>query len=72
MRIENSDERRFYEIEAVENGWGLAELKRQFKSSLYERLALSRDKKGVLAWHLASPHARSALKRGFGIITNIR
>ena len=49
MRIENSDERRFYEIEAVENGWGLAELKRQFKSSLYERLALSRDKKGVLA-----------------------
>ena len=49
MRIENPDERRFYEIEAVENGWGLAELKRQFKSSLYERLALSRDKKGVLA-----------------------
>lgn len=49
MRIENPDERRFYEIEAVENGWGLEELKRQFKSSLYERLALSRDKKGVLA-----------------------
>ena len=50
MRIENPDERRFYEIEAAENGWGLEELKRQFKSSLYERLALSRDKKGVLAW----------------------
>ena len=49
MRIENPDERRFYEIEATENGWGLDELKRQFKSSLYERLALSRDKKGVLA-----------------------
>ena len=49
MRIENPDERQFYEIEATENGWGLAELKRQFKSSLYERLALSRDKKGVLA-----------------------
>ena len=48
MRIENPDERRFYEIEAAENGWDLAELKRQFKSSLYERLALSRDKKGVL------------------------
>ena len=44
MRIENPDERRFYEIEAAENGWGLEELKRQFKSSLYERLALSRDK----------------------------
>ena len=49
MRIENPDERRFYEIEAAENGWGLDELKRQFKSSLYERLALSRDKKGVMA-----------------------
>jgi Uncharacterized conserved protein len=48
MRIENPDERRFYEIEAAESGWGLEELKRQFKSSLYERLALSRDKKGVL------------------------
>ena len=48
MRIENPDERRFYEIEAAENGWDLPELKRQFKSSLYERLALGRDKKGVL------------------------
>ena len=49
MRIEDPEERRFYEIEAAENGWNLDELKRQFKSSLYERLALSRDKKGVLA-----------------------
>lgn len=48
MRIENPEERRFYEIEAAENGWDLVELKRQYKSSLYERLALSRDKKGVL------------------------
>lgn len=47
MRIENPDERRFYEIEAFENNWSLRELKRQFDSSLYERLALSRDKKGV-------------------------
>lgn len=48
MRIDNPQERRFYEIEAVENGWTLSELKRQFAASLYERLALSRDKKGVL------------------------
>lgn len=48
MRIENPDERNFYEIEAANNGWDLAELKRQFDSSLYERLALSRDKKGVM------------------------
>lgn len=48
MRIDNPDERHFYEIEAAENDWDLDELKRQFNSSLYERLALSRDKKGVL------------------------
>ena len=47
MRIENPDERRFYEIEASENNWSLRELQRQFDSSLYERLALSRDKEGV-------------------------
>ena len=47
MRIDNPEERRFYELEAVENNWDLAELKRQFDSSLYERLALSRDKRGV-------------------------
>lgn len=49
MRIENPDERRFYEIEATENNWSLRELQRQFDSSLYERLALSRDKTGVKA-----------------------
>ncbi len=47
MRIENTAERRFYEIEAYENNWSLRELKRQFDSSLYERLVLSRDKEGV-------------------------
>lgn len=47
MGIQNSDERSFYEIEAVDQGWNLKELKRQFDSSLYERLALSRDKEGV-------------------------
>ncbi|MFA6331587.1 MAG: PDDEXK nuclease domain-containing protein [Methanoregula sp.] len=47
MNIENRDERRFYEIESRENQWSLAELKRQFNSGIYERLALSRDKKGV-------------------------
>lgn len=47
LGIQNDSERRFYEIEAAENGWTLPELKRQFNSSLYERLALSRDKDGV-------------------------
>lgn len=47
MGIKNKEERRFYEIEAVEQGWSLRELKRQLDSGLYERLALSRDKEGV-------------------------
>jgi len=47
MGIRKREERRFYEIEAVEQGWSLRELKRQFDSGLYERLALSRDKAGI-------------------------
>lgn len=47
MNINNADERSFYEIEATEQNWSLRELKRQFDSGLYERLALSRDKKGI-------------------------
>ena len=48
MRIKNVDERHFYEIEAARNDWSLSELKRQYDSSLYERLALSSDKEKVL------------------------
>ncbi|MBF0432922.1 MAG: DUF1016 family protein [Fibrobacteria bacterium] len=47
ISIENQEERKFYEIEAAKEGWSLRELKRQFNSGLYERLALSRDKTGV-------------------------
>jgi len=47
-RIQNDEERNFYEIEAIENSWSLRELRRQFDSALYERLALSRDKDKVL------------------------
>ena len=47
MRIENIDERHFYEIESVKNDWSLTELKRQYNSSLYERIALSTNKDKV-------------------------
>ena len=47
LTISNADERRFYEIEARENSWGARELERQIAASLYERLALSRDKEGI-------------------------
>ena len=48
MRIENIDERHFYEIEAIKNNWSLSELNRQFDVALYERLALSKDKEKIL------------------------
>ncbi len=44
MAIDQRDERQFYEIEAEENSWSLSELKRQYNSGFYERLAMSRDK----------------------------
>ena len=48
MRIEDRDERDFYEKEAIRSNWNVDTLKRQFHSSLYERLALSRDKNDVM------------------------
>ena len=45
--VDNPNERSFYEIEASEQNWTLRQLKRQFDSGLYERLALSRDKEGI-------------------------
>ena len=47
MRIGNVEERHFYEIESVKNNWSLNELKRQYDSSLYERIALSKNKDEV-------------------------
>jgi predicted nuclease of restriction endonuclease-like (RecB) superfamily len=47
LKIEDEKERDFYEIEAAQNNWSVRELMRQFNASLYERLALSRDKKTV-------------------------
>ena len=47
LTIKNPDERSFYEIESANESWTVRELKRQFDSSLYERLALSRDKAGI-------------------------
>ena len=48
MRIEDENERSFYEIETEKNNWSVRELKRQYDSALYARLALSRDKEGIL------------------------
>ena len=47
MRFYIVDERHFFDIESVKNVWSLIELKRQYDSSLYERLALSTNKNKV-------------------------
>jgi predicted nuclease of restriction endonuclease-like (RecB) superfamily len=48
MRIDNPDERSFYEIECAKQQWSVRQLQRQVASSLYERLALSKDKAEVM------------------------
>lgn len=48
MRIKNEEERRFYEVECLRQDWSVRQLKREYGASLYERLALSRDKQEVL------------------------
>lgn len=48
MREENPQARNFYEIEAYNQQWSKRHLQRQVDSSLYERLALSRDKDEVM------------------------
>lgn len=48
MRIKDEKERRFYEIECQKQDWSVRQLKREYGASLYERLAMSRDKKEIL------------------------
>lgn len=42
-------ERNFYEKQCIHEFWSVRELKRQKQTSLFHRIALSKDKKGVLA-----------------------
>jgi predicted nuclease of restriction endonuclease-like (RecB) superfamily len=48
LRVDKPQARAFYEIEALKNNWSARELERQKNSLLYERLALSKDKKGLM------------------------
>ena len=48
MRINDENERRFYEVESLKNNWSLRELKRQLNSALYTRLSISKDKNQIL------------------------
>ena len=48
MRIKDANARSFYEIECAKQNWNVRWLQRQVNSSLYERLALSKDKGEVM------------------------
>lgn len=49
LKCEDDMEMQFYYQEAINQKWKVRELRRQIKSSLFHRLALSTDKAGVLA-----------------------
>ena len=53
LRVEKEEARNFYMIESITNNWSTRELERQINSLLYERLALSKDKKEVKKLSLA-------------------
>jgi len=48
LKANNDLELSFYNKQCQHERWSVRELKRQMKSSLFERLALSKDKEGVL------------------------
>jgi predicted nuclease of restriction endonuclease-like (RecB) superfamily len=48
LRVGRVQARAFYEIEAIRNAWSVRELSRQTASLLYDRLAKSKDQKGLM------------------------
>ena len=48
IKLDEQHKRQFYIQECINSRWSVRELKRQISTLLYERLMLSKDKKGVL------------------------
>ena len=48
MRVDRVEVRGFYEKEAIENNWSSRKLERQIGSLLFDRLAKSKDKAGLM------------------------
>jgi len=48
IKIDNALERSFYEKKAVLENWSVPEFKRQKNSSLFLRLAATKDKEGII------------------------
>ena len=49
IKIDDDLERSFYEKDSINEKWGVRELQRQMDSALFLRLAVSRDKEGILS-----------------------
>ena len=49
LKIDNDLERQFYQQQTIKENWSVRELKRHKTSALFQRLALSKDKKSILA-----------------------
>src|ERR1035437_352663 len=49
LKIDDDLERNFYQQQTIKENWSIRELKRHKTSALFQRLALSKDKKGILA-----------------------
>lgn len=63
-RIQNRQARDFYETESVSGGWSARQLERQIASLLFERVAKSTDKSGVLR----SAHKSNTPQRATDIV----
>jgi predicted nuclease of restriction endonuclease-like (RecB) superfamily len=48
MALQDDANREFYERECIQGGWSVRQLKRQMQSMLFERMAMSRNKRAVL------------------------
>ena len=60
LKCDDPLEMQFYMKECINQGWKVRELKRQVNSSLFQRLALSTDKEGVLALASEGHHVQKA------------
>ncbi len=49
LKVDRSEMRNFYEIEAIKNNWSARHLERQINSLLFQRLHKSTNKEGMLA-----------------------
>jgi len=58
FKADSATKRRFYEVQAIKNNWGVRDLKRAIDSLLYERTGLSTDRNAVLNEYLSQKEVK--------------